>query len=165
MFDRLRADYGAGPLHAVVLLVCFTIGGWVVFLVSGEATVWRMVLWFVGAAVVHDLLLFPVYAAADRGLRRLTGTDSAARRALLNHLRVPALASALLFLLFLPGILNLGQASYQAATGQPRVSLVLRWLAVSGALFALSGVALLIRWSAGRRGRSGGRAPIGRAAR
>ena len=52
MRDRLRATYGAGPTHALVLLLCFTIGGWVVFLVSGEATVWRMLLWFVGASLV-----------------------------------------------------------------------------------------------------------------
>lgn len=155
MGDRLRAGYGAGPTHALVLLVCFTVGGWAVFLVSGEATVWRMLLWFVGAAVAHDLVLFPTYAALDRGLRRATGADSAARRPVLNHIRFPALAAALLFLVFLPGILDLGRDTYQAATGQPRVSYFVRWLAVSGALFALSGAALAIRLVSGFRRRYG----------
>ncbi len=151
MNERLRAEYGAGPLHALVLLACFTLGGWVVFLVAGEATVWRMLLWFVGAAVAHDLVLFPFYAGLDRLLRRATGTDPATRRALLNHIRIPALGAGLLFLVFLPGILDLGQGTYQAATGQPRVSYWARWLAVSGALFALSGILLAIRWPRLRR--------------
>ncbi|GIF62273.1 hypothetical protein Ais01nite_03080 [Asanoa ishikariensis] len=155
MRERLRADYGAGLPHALLLLACFTIAGWVVFLVSGEATLWRMLLWFVGAAVAHDLVLFPTYAALDRLLRRTTGTDSAARRALLNHIRFPALAAGLLFLVFLPGILDLGKDTYQAATGQPRVSYFIRWLAVSGALFTLSGAVLAIRWALGRSPRHG----------
>ncbi|MEV4619006.1 hypothetical protein AB0J74_09925 [Asanoa sp. NPDC049573] len=155
---RRRPAYGAGAPHAVVLLGCFTIAGWAVFLVSGEATVWRMALWFVGAAIAHDLVLFPVYAAVDRRLRRATRTDlgneegrpgraavAADRVAVLNHIRVPALGAALLFLVFLPGILNLGDATYAAATGEQRVSYAIRWLWVSGALFLLSGLVLAVR--------------------
>ncbi|GIF75255.1 hypothetical protein [Asanoa siamensis] len=150
-FARLRAAYGAGAPHALVLLLCFTLAGWAVFLVAGEATVWRMVLWFVGAAIAHDLILFPLYAAADRLLRRATGARSALGRAVLNHVRVPALGAALLFLVFLPGILDLGKATYEAATGQPRVSYAARWLAVSGALFVLSAAILAARWPRLRR--------------
>ncbi|MEV0714427.1 hypothetical protein [Asanoa sp. NPDC050611] len=142
---RLRADYGAGAPHALVLLVCFTLAGAAAFYAAGEARFWRMVLWFGGAVVAHDLILFPIYAALDRRLRRATGTAPATRRALLNHVRVPALGTALLFLVFLPGILDLGQDTYQAATGQPRVSYAARWLAVSGALFVLSAVVLAVR--------------------
>ena len=63
----------------------------------------------------------------------------------------PALQHNLLFLVFLPGILDLGEGTYVAATGQPRVSYVIRWLALSGALFALSAVWLAIRWPRLRR--------------
>ncbi|MDG4820865.1 hypothetical protein O7635_03230 [Asanoa sp. WMMD1127] len=148
MRDRF---YGAGTPHALLLLGCFTLAGWSVFYLWGEPTLWRMALWFIGAAVFHDLILFPLYAAADGLLTRATGTGTATRRAVLNHLRAPALAAALLFLVFLPGILDLGEATYQAATGQPRISYAVRWVAVSGALFGLSAVALAVRWPSLRR--------------
>ncbi|MEV4198388.1 hypothetical protein [Micromonospora globbae] len=153
---RLRAAYGAGPRHLLVLLLCFAVTGWVALRVSGEATWGRMLLWFVGAVIVHDLVLFPVYATADRALRGVLGvrtrpagdgdTEPDPRRlALLNHVRVPALASALLFLVFLPGLLGWGADTYRAATAQERTPFLLRWLAVSGVLFLLSALLWLLR--------------------
>ncbi|MFC3499678.1 hypothetical protein ACFOOK_01515 [Micromonospora krabiensis] len=154
--DRLRATYGGGLRHVLVMLVCFTVAGWVVARLAGEPTAGRMLLWFVGAAVAHDLLLFPVYATVDHGLRRATragGREAgpAARVALLNHLRAAALAAALLFLVFLPGILGLTPDTYRAATGQERVPYLARWLAVTGVLFLVSAVWWAIRWARWRR--------------
>ncbi|MEV1328126.1 hypothetical protein AB0J20_00950 [Micromonospora costi] len=152
---RLRATYGAGPRHVLVLLLCFVVTGWVVLRLAGEATAWRMLLWFVGAVIFHDLVLFPVYATVDRVLRGVTGTarrpaggdgSERVRLALLNHVRAPALAAGLLFLVFLPGLLGWGADTYRAATAQERMPFLLRWLAVSGVLFLVSAVALVIRW-------------------
>ncbi|MEU6205758.1 hypothetical protein ABZ814_19515 [Micromonospora musae] len=162
LFARLRAGYGAGPRHLLVLLLCFVVTGWVALRVAGEATAGRMLLWFVGAVVLHDLVLFPLYALLDRGLRAAVGVPArpsaaapgrneaeraTARLALLNHVRVPALGAALLFLVYLPGVLGWGADTYRAATGQERTPFLGRWLVLSGALFLLSAVVWVIRWA------------------
>ncbi|MEV4812586.1 hypothetical protein [Micromonospora avicenniae] len=154
---RLRATYGAGPRHLLVLLLCFVVTGWVALRVAGEATWGRMLLWFIGAVILHDLVLFPVYALADRVLRAAVGVPGRraapdpARRvpvrlALLNHVRVPALGGALLFLVYLPGVLGWGADTYRAATARERVPFLGRWLAVTGILFLISAVVFLLRW-------------------
>lgn len=152
---RLRAGYGAGPRHALVMLLCFTVAGWIVLRLAREATAGRMLLWFVGAVVAHDLVLFPVYATIDRALRRAVraGRREArpARVALLNHVRVPALAAGLLFLVFLPGILGLGGKTYLAATGQHAYPQLARWLVITGVLFLLSTALWVIGWVRWRR--------------
>lgn len=137
---RLRAAYGAGPRHLLALLACFALTGWVALRLAGEADAVRMLLWFLGAVVVHDLVLFPVYAMVDRVLRRAVH-----RPAPLNHVRVPALASALLFLVYLPGILGLGGTTYRSATGREPTPLLGRWLALSALFFLASAVAYAVR--------------------
>lgn len=152
---RLRTGYGAGLRHALLMILCFTIAGWVVLRLAGEPTATHMLLWFVGAVVAHDLILFPIYAAVDRALRRVTlgGRRGVAplRTSLLNHVRVPTLAAGLLFLVFLPGVLGLSQDTYRAATGQDRFPYLARWLTISGGLFLISATAWVIRWIRWRR--------------
>ncbi|MEH0826744.1 MULTISPECIES: hypothetical protein [unclassified Micromonospora] len=140
---RFRRAYGAAPWHLLLLLGCFAVTGWVVLRLAGEPTAVQMLLWFLGAVVAHDLLLFPVYALADRALRagvRRRGAPSA-----LNHVRVPALAAGLLLLVHLPGVLGLGDGTYRAATGLEPRPLLARWLAVSAALFAASAALYALR--------------------
>ena len=64
---------------------------------------------------------------------------------LLNHVRIPALASGLLFLLFFPGILQQGASSYQAATGQTQDPFLERWLVLTVAAFLLSALVYAAR--------------------
>ncbi|MCX4472705.1 hypothetical protein OOK41_20740 [Micromonospora sp. NBC_01655] len=146
-----RAWYGTGLRHLVLMVACFAVTGWIVLRLVGEPRAERMLLWFVGAAVVHDLLLFPVYATADAALRRLLGVDahpgSGARVSALNHIRLPALAGGLLFLVYLPSILGQGGSTYLAATGQHRQPYLSRWLAITAALFLVSAVWYAIRIS------------------
>lgn len=151
--DRFRTRYGAPVRHLLVLLGCFALTGWVALRLAGEPAAVRMAVWFLGAVVAHDLVLFPVYASVDRALRAATRAAPSP----LNHLRVPALASGLLFLVFLPGILRQGQATHLAATGQDQQPYLGRWLAVSGALFAVSGLWWAVRLiGAGRDARAAG---------
>lgn len=147
---RLRRAYGAPLWHLALLVGCFAVAGWVGLRLAGEPTAGRMLLWFVGAAVAHDLVLFPAYAAVDRALRGATRTRRSGPAAL-NYLRVPALAGALLFLVYLPGILRQGRATYLAATGQDQQPFLGRWLVAVAVLFAASGVVYLVRWWWARR--------------
>lgn len=159
---RFRAAYGAPLRHLMLLTGAFAVTGWVVSRLATEPTAGRMLVWFVGAAIVHDFVLFPVYGLADRLLRRALGrgvsaaatTPSPAARgpAPLNHLRVPALASGLLLLVYLPGILRLDRPAYLAASGQDQRPFLARWLLVTAALFLVSAaVYALRRWRARRR--------------
>ncbi|MEH0841144.1 hypothetical protein V6U81_01960 [Micromonospora sp. CPCC 205711] len=140
---EFRRAYGAAPWHLLLLLGCFTVTGWIALRLSGEAAAGRMLLWFLGAVIAHDLLLFPVYASADRVLRGAPGGRSGPSA--LNHVRVPALAAGLLFLVYLPGVLGLGDGTYSSATGLSPRSMLGRWLAVSAALFAASALLYALR--------------------
>ncbi|MEV7327796.1 hypothetical protein [Micromonospora sp. NPDC093244] len=139
--DRMRDRYGAAPWHLVVVTAALVLAGWVALRVAHEATAGRMLLWFLGAVIAHDLVLFPVYAAVDRLLRAV----ARGRVTLLNHLRAPALGSALLFLVYSPGILRLGETTHLAATGQDQRPYLMRWILLSAALFGLSAVTYLLR--------------------
>ncbi|SIM78624.1 hypothetical protein [Micromonospora cremea] len=154
---RMRDGYGAGPRHLIVVTAAIVLAGWVALRLAGEATAGRMLLWFLGAVIAHDLVLFPAYATADRVLRALVRPRAGKRVALLNHLRVPALASALLFLVFAPGILRLGETTHLAATGQDQHPYLVRWLQLTVALFLLSALAYALRALPRRRQSSGKR--------
>lgn len=161
---RVRDFYGAHPLHLLVLVAAFVLTGYVVSVVGpgsllGSGSWWQSILvWFVGAFLVHDLLLFPLYALADRsvsaGLQAVRGRRGDEQRAavpVLNYLRVPALATGLTFLLFFPGIIEQGQGTYLAATGLTQQPYLQRWLLLTAAMFAVSAAVYAIRLSRGRR--------------
>jgi len=116
-----------------------------------------MVVWFVGAALVHDLLLFPVYALVDRAatagahLHHRRGGGSPRRVPLLNHVRIPALGSGLLLLVFFPGIIEQGAGSHLTATGLTQDPFLERWLWLSATGFVLSGAGYALRVVRARR--------------
>jgi triacylglycerol esterase/lipase EstA (alpha/beta hydrolase family) len=151
--------YGAPAWQLPLLLVGFTVTGWIVARLSGEATAVRMAIWFVAAVVAHDLVLFPLAAAADRTLVAVAGIGGrlrpAVRRAIVNHVRVPALGAALLFLVYLPGILRLGGGAFTGATGLTQEPYLRRWLLVSAAMFAASGLLAAARLMLHRDGGGG----------
>lgn len=141
--------YGAGPLHLLALLACFALAGAAVQHVSHDPLRLRYAVWFVGAAVAHDLLLFPLYALLDRSagslLRRRRRVPPSGS---VNFVRVPALLSGLLLLVFAPVILRRSQGAYGVASGLDQHVFLGRWLAVTGVLFLASAVLYALR---GRR--------------
>ncbi|OZM71300.1 hypothetical protein CFN78_21140 [Amycolatopsis antarctica] len=152
--ERVRRFYGAHPLHAVAILGSLALTGYVALRIVDDPTLPVMLLWFGGCVIAHDLVLFPGYALADRvAARAVRGGGPASPRSVraLNHLRVPALASGLLLLLFFPGIIEQGQDTYLAATGQDQQPFLARWLLLTAGFFATS--ALLYLASAVRSAR------------
>lgn len=61
---RIRVKVGS-PLQLLLLACSFALAGYAG--VRLPANDWfQVALWFVGAALVHDLVLLPLYAVADR---------------------------------------------------------------------------------------------------
>jgi hypothetical protein len=141
---RFRRLYGASPWHLVALLGCFALTGYAASRLLDDLPVLvRITIWFVGAAVVWDLLLGPALALADRLLRPL----GRLRVPALNYVRVPGLLSLLLLVVWLPVILQRSEAVFRTKAGLSQDPFLGRWLTVTAVLFAASaaayGIALL----------------------
>lgn len=153
---RFRAVYGSHPLHLLTLLAGFALFGYAVATLTPAAlwntrTWWQSILvWFAAAIVAHDLVLFPLYALADRILVRGTRIPRL-RVPLVNYVRVPALGSALMLLLFLPGIVKHGAPTVLAATGQTQDPFLGRWLLLTAAMFGVSAILYTARLATTRR--------------
>ncbi|MDN5587699.1 MAG: hypothetical protein L0G69_14175 [Brevibacterium sp.] len=156
-----RTIYGARPRHLLVLTACFLLAGFAV-LVRGldqlfDPDVWWQspAVWFLGGAVFVDLVLLPLCALADRALAVVlpaerTSLKRGLRIPIVNYIRVPVLASGLLFLLFFPGIVEQGRSSYLAATGQTQEPFLGRWLWLTALFCCLSILAFAVRCCARR---------------
>ncbi len=152
MVARLRAFYGAGPLHLPALLACFAVAGYAALQAARGPLPVRMAAWFLGALIAHDLVLFPLYALADRSFGTLfRRTARPASPGAVNFVRVPALLSALLFLLFAPVILQRSEGAYGAASGLDQDPYLGRWLLITAALFGGSALVFAVRAGPRRR--------------
>jgi hypothetical protein len=137
--DRFRRLYGASPLHLAGTLAAFAVAGYAAWQMVGSRPV-AVLVWLVGAALVHDLVLAPLYLSLDRA-----GRGRGARPWWWGHVRFPAAFALLLLLVWAPEITRRSEGTFQAATGLDQSVYLGRWLAVTGGLFALSAVALLVR--------------------
>ncbi|MDT0430956.1 hypothetical protein [Streptomyces salyersiae] len=145
--------YGASPLHLLLVLCSFALTGYAGIRLLAGARPWAVVLWFVGAALLHDLVLLPLYTVTDRALRtvldgrpRHRADDAGSRpsRGRINYVRVPAFVSGVLFLVHFP--LVLGRVDhFTAYTTLPGDVFLGRWLLITAALFGLSALVLLLR--------------------
>ena len=155
---RFSAIYGSHPLHLLTMVSGFALLGYIVTTFT-PATLWNpgtwwqsIAVWFAAAIIGHDLLLFPLYALADRVVSTLTGRRLDHPKILArNYIRVPALGAGLTLLIFLPGIIEQGGATYQAATGQTQQPFLGRWLLLTAAMFAISALVYAARLAAARR--------------
>jgi hypothetical protein len=122
-------------------LVLIAITAWVLaqmFHVNVAPQPLNLALWLVLGALVHDLLLLPLYAGADALMRRLPGP-------LVNHVRFPVAISAVLLLVWFPLILQRQPSGYVNALGRQPPDYLGRWLAVTAGLFVLSALVLAVR--------------------
>ncbi|MEU8991504.1 hypothetical protein AB0C98_34830 [Streptomyces sp. NPDC048558] len=138
---RPRLALGS-PLKILLLAGSFALAGYAgVRLLDGD---WfGIVLWFVGAAILHDLVLAPLYGAADQAVLR--GLESVDRRRWMPYVRVPAGLSLLLLLVWFPLITGSVADRYAAATGLSTDGFPARWLLITAALFGGSAVLLVLR--------------------
>ncbi|MEE1797549.1 hypothetical protein PUR57_02420 [Streptomyces sp. JV176] len=141
--DGFRRVYGEPPLHLVVLLAGFALCGYaLVRLLRGD---WLgIAVWFVGAALLHDLVLVPLYTGTDWLAHRALGRRRRTSRKDINWLRVPFFLSLLLLLVYWPLVLR-DSPDYERATGLSADVFLGRWLLISAVLFAATGVWLAIR--------------------
>ncbi|MDJ0384519.1 hypothetical protein [Streptomyces sp. G-G2] len=144
-----RHRYGASPLHLLLTLASFTLALYAgIRLLKGNTM--GVVIWFVGAALLHDLILLPLYSVTDRAAQLLfrgesaTGTGGGRPRPGVNHLRVPAFVSGVLFLVWWPLILQRG-GHYTASTALVADGFLARWLLITAALFLGSATVLITR--------------------
>lgn len=102
-----------------------------------------MALWIVGAALLHDLVLLPLYAGADRAV--VHGLGAAGRREWAMYVRFPAALSGLLLLMWLPLISGMVDRRYRLATGLSPDGFLTRWLLITAVLFGGSALLLALR--------------------
>jgi len=140
----LRERYGASPWHLAGHLAAFAVIGyalWAVLVPGGTARAVNLLAWLLLGAVLHDLVGLPLYSLLDRGAQRAT----ARRPRLLNHLRVPAVISGVLLLVYLPLILAAAPRAYLRATGAPAGPYLRTWLLITAGLLAASGLLYAVR--------------------
>jgi Na+/melibiose symporter-like transporter len=134
--SRIRERYGAGPGHLLLLLASFAIAGAaIVGWFQRPNDLEHVLIWFVAAVLLHDLVLLPLYSLLDRlTIARLP-------RRSIAYVRVPAIVSGLLLLVLFPTILGFAAHREFRASGIHEHGYLLRWLVLTGALFTLSGLA------------------------
>lgn len=155
-----RRLYGASPWHLIALLGCFAVTLYAVTrLLDDLPVLLRIVIWFVGAALVWDLVLGPGLALLDRLLRaalgRRVGRQHSLRVPALNYVRVPGLVSLLLFAVWLPVILQRSEGVFRGKAGLTQDPYLGRWLAITAVLFAASAVAYGVALLRARRRTAG----------
>lgn len=150
---RLRARYGDRPLHLIAVVISFAIAAYAFAEIGQRRGAVSFAIFFAGAIVAHDLVAFPIYSAlsliAGRATRAV-GLD----RTTINYVRVPALIAAAALLVWFPLILGLDDRKYVADTGHARPPYLARWLLLTAALFAISGIVYAL--TARRRARARG---------
>lgn len=127
----MRKQYGSTPWHLLGHLVMFVLTAYAITQIFTLGAAGNAVVWLIGAVLLHDAVLWPLYTLV---LGRLP-----------NVVRIPLALSLLLGLVFIGVISGKGGNAYRNASGQTYDGYVMRWLIVSAALFAISAIVYLAR--------------------
>lgn len=136
----MRRLYGSSPLHLIGNVLCLALAGYAIVQIFGISSAGNVFVWLIGAILLHDVVLWPLYAGADTVGQRLLGGA-------VNYVRIPLGLSLVLALAFFATVSNQGASTYARASGVQYEGYVLRWLLVSAALFVVSAVVYLLRRS------------------
>lgn len=141
----MRERYGDGPLHLLAAIASFAIATYAFLQLADQPGPRSFALWFAGAIIAHDLIAFPLYSALDRLAGRAARAGGERGKRALNYVRVPALLSAVLLVVWFPFIFGLSENTYEGASGLDVNRFLAQWLLISGVLFALSALAYAVR--------------------
>ena len=144
--DIFRRWYGAHPLHLLALLASLALVGYAAQFLLVTNTV-RVAVWLVGAAVLHDVVLLPLYVLADRSITeiwRRAPRQTTTAVPWLNHVRFPGAISLLLLLIFFPEI-SRRRTALQSDSRLSSSPYLAHWLLVTGILFAVSALLYALR--------------------
>jgi Kef-type K+ transport system membrane component KefB len=139
----------SGVLQLLCLTACLAFAGYMVSTVVRAPNWERILVWFVGAAIVHDLVLWPVYTVLNRAAARASRHPTSVPW--INHVRVPAVLSAVTLLISFPLVLRHSELAYHNATGLTEHPYLGRWLLVTGSAFAISAGLYIARLLRGLR--------------
>ena len=139
MTGAFRRLYGSTPLHVLAHLVLFALFAYVALQLLDTRGIGNILVWFVAALILHDLVVLPLYAGLDRLGQRI------APRGTINYVRVPAGLSLLFLLLFYPPILGRNDGSFSRVAGVEPTGYLERWLLLTVALFALAALLYVVR--------------------
>jgi hypothetical protein len=162
--NRFRVFYGAQPLHLLAAIISFAlvVAGFVGWLTPGSDAR-GILLWLIGCLLGTQLVLLPLAWLLDRiafGVDR--GHRSSQAHASTAFVRVPALLSALLLLVFAPLIFRADTATFEASTGTSPAPYLDRWLIATGCMFAISAVVYAVTLARSRRSPPHSHPPPGR---
>lgn len=152
MIEPVKRRYGAGGWHLLGHLAAFAVAAYALAQIFHGGHVVNFAVWFAGAALLHDLVFLPLYSLLDR----LVGHPAHRARPrgavpLINHLRVPALISALLLLVYFPLIFGTADRTYFGASGHHPSGYARNWALICAALFIASGTLYAVRVLCRRR--------------
>ncbi|MCQ4043307.1 hypothetical protein ACFOSC_00930 [Streptantibioticus rubrisoli] len=148
---RFARWYGSGPLHLLVLIASFAVTGYALVRLFAVRPL-EVAIWFVGAAILHDLILLPLYSLADLSAHAVLRHRATRmpQPPWINYLRVPTFLSGVLLLVWFPLIFAL-PTPYPGATGLSMDVYLGRWLAITAVLFVASAVAFALKLRRVRR--------------
>jgi hypothetical protein len=149
-----RRWYGANPLHLLAMIGCFALADYAAVGLLQVKPV-DVLIWFAGAVVGHDLVLFPLYVLADRSVTTVFRHRPPDLPTVpwINYLRVPAVLSGMLLLIWFPLIFRI-PSHFPRTTDLSLNPYLGHWLAVTGVLFLLSAAAFALRLRPRNRGRN-----------
>ncbi len=150
----LKRRYGRSPLHLVGHLAMFAVAAFALDQIFSGGDIEQLLAWYIGFALLHDLVLIPVYTVLDRLVQALLARAPRRRQGalpLINHVRVPALISGVLALVYAPLITRSGAHTYFFYSGHHVEGYLRNWLLITLGLFAGSGLVYAVRVRARRR--------------
>jgi hypothetical protein len=173
--QHVRRMYGDKILHLIILIAALALAGYTVSVLGvgslfNPMAWWQSIaVWFAVAVIGHDLVLFPLYAMAERLLPRQCHPSSdrthqatqvnSRRVPVINYLRLPTMATGLTFLLFYPGIIQQGAGTYTAASGLTQEPFLDRWLLLTAVFYLTSALCYVAKTVYAHRTSPGAPAP------